>query len=201
MRHGGGYRHADGAVEVGAVDVGAERLEGGERAPTGMPMGVAGTNPDHRSTRPDRREERRVGGRRPVMGHGDHLGRQHRRPGGDEVRLSREFDVAGGQHAAALVVDAQHVRRLVELRASPPVGTAWRRMDDLDDDVAYDHPVTRCRCPNGDVAQVRHLDDLCRLRQAVWHRVEPHHSDRRTTQDIRDATDVIQVGMGTDDQV
>ena len=201
-RHVEWRRHldADGALPVGASDLDAELVEDREDLVRRMAVAVVDAGADQPDARGAGRQEGRVGGRGAVVGHGQHLGAQQVGPR-QQVGLRRLLDVPGEQHPPPLVGDAHHDRGVVELAPRPPVGTAWWRAEHLEVEVPDACPVP------GD--RVAHRDPLCAgegehhlgVGQLGRQRPQPHRAHRHRLEHVGHATDVVEMGMGDDDQV
>lgn len=208
-RHG----HGDGAVAVGAVDLGARGGEDGEGGVSRMAVRVVDASGDQPVDATDAAEERRVGGGRSVVGDGQRRGRQRvvtaRRhaPVGvvEQVCLRGELDVAGGQQhpgvGADTVDDAQDQRPVVDLAAAVPERPARRRAEHLDGEVA-EHGAGGCdHLPHGDVVgDGRSLEAVDR-RGRLRHGWPPHRADVGDVEHVADPADVVEVAVRGDDHV
>ena len=115
-----GEAHRDAAVEIRPVGGHTRRGELLENLGSGMPVGVVRPDADERHLRTRCREDAgrvRVG---PVVGHLQDLGPQGL-PVTEHERLGEQLRVTGEQDPAVWMVEAEHERDLVQVRADRSV--------------------------------------------------------------------------------
>jgi hypothetical protein len=207
LRPEGAARRGDDhrALEIRPADLRAQRLEGCQRVGVGVPMPVVGADADQRHLGSHRREERRIGRARTVVGHGQHIGRQLLWPVGQQVGLGLELDVARQQHSGSAVDHAQHQGGLVELTAGEAVRTPGRGMQHLDRQVTEVDGLPLDGGADGHAVSRRRGEQCCERFGDVGllggQRRQPHGTDPHPPQHLRSTTEVIEMWVGDHDEV
>lgn len=199
-RPGGRHLDAHRALLVGAayldVEVGQSRQRGRCRVAVAVPCAGA----HHGDLGSHRREQRWIGRRAAVVRHRHGLCDQQLRAL-EQVGVSGDLGVAREQEPSPRMGDPEHHRGVVQLAARRSVRPARWRSEHLDLEVTDDGPVTGDGRSHRDAGLGCPREDQLRVRQRGGHRPEPDRPDTERREDIGDPTDVVQVGMGDDDEV
>jgi hypothetical protein len=123
----GGDLDPHGAFQVGAPHLDAERLERRDDVRVRVTVPVVAPGADQPDPRSDGREERGIGGGRPVVGHGQHLDVEQVRPAElgrqrEQIGLGNTLHVARDEHAPVAPGGEHHDRAVVEFAPRPAVG-------------------------------------------------------------------------------
>lgn len=166
-----------------------------------MPVAVPRADADDRHAGAGRREEGRVVGRGPVVRHDEHLRRERTWCVPQQLRLSTALDVTGEQDSGPVSTHPQHDGRLVQLAPCAEERSARRWGEDLEGEVTERDGRPRDRDHDRDPASGRRLAHAHRLVAVGPDGRHPDRSDLHALDHGRDATGMVEVGMGHDDEV
>jgi hypothetical protein len=194
------HLHPHRALQVRATDLHAELVEDGQHVRVRVAVPVVTADADECDLRLGGRQERRIAGGAAVVWHRQQVDGQVD-AALEQVRLRVTFHVAGEQRAATRVAHVQHGGALVAFAARVPVRASRRRAEHLDDEVTEHHPIAPGHITDGDVPLRRLGQHLRRFRQLGRQRPVPHGPDVQPSEHLRDATHVVEVAVGDDQQV
>jgi hypothetical protein len=197
----GGDLDAEGALEVGATDLGAELLEHREHVGVGVPVAVVCTDADHRDRRVSRPEERRVRGRSAVVRDGEEVDVELRGVA-QQVGLRGALRVTGEQDPTVVGRRGAHDdRRLVQLAALVPVRTPRRWTEHLQRQRADRHPIARHDVADRHAPLMGDRQELGRLGQLGRDGPVPDRPHLEPPEHLRSTPDVVEVAVADDEQV
>jgi hypothetical protein len=196
-----GNHHTDRPLKVGSTHLDVAPVQAGDRLRVWMSVLVVEACTDQGDQGVDRIEERRQGRPRTVVRHEHDLSAEPANVALQEVGLRLDLDIASDQDASIAVMNARDDRGLVQFTPSPAVRTPGWGMQDLEVQVTDDGAIADLWGADGDAAFARHIEQFLHVRDGGRHRVEPHGVDPDRSQDVRNTSDVVEVGVGHDDQV
>ncbi len=164
-------------------------------------VAVVGTDADQGGRGCDRCQERRVGGRRAVVGHGEQLGGQLVGALLEQLTLGRLLEVSGEQDPPVGPAHAQRHRGVVETLLGVGVEESRRGMEHLESEVAHGHDIAGSRRARRHVGGVGRGQRVGHGLRGLGWRADPERVDLRAGEHRLGSAGVVEVAVGEHQRV